>query len=1097
VVDKCGLLLPPGAVGELWLSGPQVARGYLNRPEKTAEVFTKNTFSTHPAHSVVYHTGDIVRYLSDGNIQFIGRHDSQVKIRGFRIELTEVEEVISRFTGIKDAAVAAYDSPAGGKYLAAYVVSDKPVDIKALNAFIAAEKPPYMVPAVTIQLDVLPHNQNMKVNRKALPVPELTAADAVPPQNELQQKLYDIVANVLGHSGFGINTNFTDAGLTSISSVQLLLLLNREFNMTVKLAVILEHNTVEKLAEYLQNSEEDNEGIPYEIQETYPLTQAQKEIAATCMRNPDAAIYNLPGLYKLERNTDIEKLKSAIITAVNAHPYIKATLIADESGELRAQRNDDDTVHLSVITCDTLPDLQTFVRPFNLIESPLYRIEIYSSNDGLYLFADFHHIICDGTSLMILLSDISKAYLGEDIETESYTGFDAALTEEKARTGTKYQQDKEYYTNLLEECDTDSTLYPDSVSEEENLGITEHICTADFKDVKKFCSKHSISENAFFNAVFSLVLSKYTDSTDVLYATVYNGRNDSRLSRTFTMQVKTFPVFSQIQKNESFVQFARDVQTHLLNGMAHDLYSFAEIINSCRLNVENYFVYQADSFNPTEFAGEKITQIPLHPNAARFALRISLSVVDNKLNLLGEFRTNTYSEFLIQSFLTSFDTAVKECLTVNLLSEISLITPAAAHLLNEFNATDAAYNSAETIIDGFHESVLKHQDKTAVVFKDTRLTYKELDEITDNLAEYLCKNGVGAETVVGILIPRNEYMPICALGVLKAGGAYLPLDPSYPKDRLNFMLKDSDAVLLIADKSLDGLIDEFSGIRLFTDEIKSLPNCSSLLPKPNAKDLFAVLYTSGSTGIPKGVILTHQNIAAFCSAWIARSHELDETARVGAYASFGFDVAIEDIFPTLLCGAELHIIPEELRLDLIGLRTYFNTHGITHCHMTTQIGRQFALLGGFTSLKEQMVGGEKLVPLIPPSYAFYETYGPTECTVLVTTFKLETRHTNNSIGKPLNNVRCYVVDKCGLLLPPGAVGELWLSGPQVARGYLNRPEKTAEVFTKNTFSTHPAHSVVYHTGDIVRYLSDGNIQFIGRHDSQVKIRGFRIELTEV
>ncbi|HJJ59879.1 MAG TPA: non-ribosomal peptide synthetase, partial [Methanocorpusculum sp.] len=373
----------------------------------------------------------------------------------------------------------------------------------------------------------------------------------------------------------------------------------------------------------------------------------------------------------------------------------------------------------------------------------------------------------------------------------------------------------------------------------------------------------------------------------------------------------------------------------------------------------------------------------------------------------------------------------------------------------------------------------------------------ELDEITDNLADYLCRNGVGAETVVGILIPRNEYMPICALGVLKAGGAYLPLDPSYPKDRLNFMLKDSDAVLLIADKSLDGLIDEFSGIRLFTDEIKSLPNCSSLLPKPNAKDLFAVLYTSGSTGIPKGVMLTHQNIAAFSSAWTARSHELDETARVSAYASFGFDAHIQDMYPTLITGAELHIIPEELRLDLIGLRTCFNTCGITHCDMTTQIGRQFALLGGFTSLKEQTVGGEKLVPFIPPSYAFYDTYGPTEGTVVSTAFRLESQHTNSSIGKPLDNVRCYVVDKNGMLLPPGAVGELWLSGPQVARGYLNRPEKTAEVFTKNTFSTHPAHSVVYHTGDIVRYLSDGNIQFIGRHDSQVKIRGFRIELTEI
>ncbi|HJJ39592.1 MAG TPA: amino acid adenylation domain-containing protein, partial [Methanocorpusculum sp.] len=434
---------------------------------------------------------------------------------------------------------------------------------------------------------------------------------------------------------------------------------------------------------------------------------------------------------------------------------------------------------------------------------------------------------------------------------------------------------------------------------------------------------------------------------------------------------------------------------------------------------------------------------------------------------------------------------------VNSLSEISLITPEAARTLDEFNATDAAYNSAESIVKQFHESALKHQDKTAVVFENTRLTYRELDEISDKLAGYLRENGVCTEKIVGILTPRNEFMPICALGVLKAGGAYLPLDPTYPKDRLNFMMKDSGAVLLIADKTLNGLIDEFSGNRLMTDDITSLPDCSSTLPLPKPEDLFAVIYTSGSTGVPKGVMLKHQNVAAFTSAWIARSHELDETARVSAYASFGFDAAMQDTYPTLLCGAELHIISEELRLDLIALRNYFNTCGITHCDMTTQIGRQFALLGGFTTLKEQTVGGEKLVPFAPPSYAFYDTYGPTECTVVSTTFKLENQHTNSSIGKPLNNLKTYVVDRNGNLLPPGAVGELWISGPQVARGYLNRPEKTAEVFTKNTFSSHSSHSVVYHTGDVVRYLSDGNIQFIGRNDSQVKIRGFRIELTEV
>ncbi|HJJ39517.1 MAG TPA: condensation domain-containing protein, partial [Methanocorpusculum sp.] len=608
------------------------------------------------------------------------RKDWMVKINGQRVETLEIEQVLLSVNHIKDAAVKAFSDADSQNYLAGYYVSDAEISSDDIRICLAEKLPAYMIPRYLVQLDAIPKNQNGKVDHKALLPPDISLYKTVyvSPSTPEEKALCKAFETILGCEKVGIHDDFFSLGGDSIKVMKLLSDAPVE-GLTVD--AVVKGKTPEAIVYLCSSAPAADSAAVSERLDTYPLTQTQKETAANCMRDTNAAMYNNPALYKFGRQTDVEKLKSAIITAVNAHPYIKATLSPDESGELRAKRNDDDTVCVSVILCDTLPELSTFVRPFTLIQSPLYRIEIYSSNDGIYLFMDFHHIICDGTSIIILFNDITKAYLDENIAAESYTGFDAALTEEKVRAGTKYQQDKQYYTNLLDGCDTDSTINPDTVSENEKLGIAEHTCTADFEKVETFCSKHNISANAFFNAVFSLVLSKYTNSTEVLYAAIYNGRNDPHLSRTFTMQIKAFPVFCQIHKDEPFVKFAGKIQTCLLNGMAHDSYSFAECINTYRLNVENYFIYQSDLLNITEFAGEEITQVPLHPDAAKSALQVYLSVVDKKLQLLAEFRTNTYSEFLIRGFLTSFDAAVKECLSVNSLSEISLITPEAARTL--------------------------------------------------------------------------------------------------------------------------------------------------------------------------------------------------------------------------------------------------------------------------------------------------------------------------------------------------------------------------------------------------------------------------------
>ena len=459
VVDPQGHRLPVGAAGELWISGPQVSRGYLNRPEKTAEVYIPNPFTDEAKYARVYRSGDIVRYLPSGDIQFVGRRDGQVKIRGFRIELKEVEAIIREFPGIKDATVQAFDEEggAGGKFIAAYIVSDQQIDIEALNNFILDEKPPYMVPAVTMQIDAIPLNQNQKVNKKALPKPEKKAAvveESNVPMNVLEQELHKMIAGIVNSEDFGITTVLGYAGLTSISAIKLAVQMNKRFGVTLDSKSLVKTGTLQTIENEILKAMMAGNAVTSEtaapkakVQSSVPLSYAQTGVYYECLKNPTSTIYNIPYLLSYPEGTDAQKLAEAVKKVVDAHPELSVHFTTKDNEIVQTlEEKVAVEVPITEMSDEALDAYKNdFVRPFNLNKAPLYRFEVIKTGSGVHLLMDIHHLVFDGGSADLLIREINGVLEGKTVEREGYTYLDFVADQQKAAESDAFKASQQFF----------------------------------------------------------------------------------------------------------------------------------------------------------------------------------------------------------------------------------------------------------------------------------------------------------------------------------------------------------------------------------------------------------------------------------------------------------------------------------------------------------------------------------------------------------------------------------------------------------------------------------------------------------------------------
>lgn len=1093
IIDNDGKEMPNNTQGEICIEGVFGA-SYFNNPELTAKTFVRLENG-----KTLIHTGDIGYKDDNDDLVFVSRKDWMIKINGQRVEILEVERRINEIEGVNLNAVRSFTDSNAQTYIASYYTTNTDITPEKLREELSKKLPEYMVPRFFVKLAELPKTVSGKLDRSSLLPPDISNMQDKyeAPENETEEKLCRAFENVLKSSGIGRNDDFFVLGGDSI---KVLMLLEETGIKALSPDMILLGRTPARICELLKEGTDEEIEALGKIPENCPLTEAQVGIYLECVSEPQSVMYNIVKVCPLPEKTDIPKFIEAVKAVVKAHKsFMLTTGITDGVPMMKYKESEVQVPQVSAQSLDS--EVKRFIMPHDLENGPLFSFEICHHNEGAAFIFDIHHLIFDGTSVNNFITEIAGVYAGEMPKEEKLTMFDISAYETGIKQKKKYADAKQFFEKEFRDIECETTIISDRIEVDKPSGAetvtmsTEGIFDSEI--IRSFIKSRRITENTLFLGAFAYTLAKFAGAEKCCFNAANNGRHDARLMDSVGMFVKTLPLHFEFDETQRTDDFLSDVQKYFFETMKYDCISFGELAREYGLNNSISFVYQADLFEGATIEGKIVKPEGVETGDVQSDLVVMMIKNGENYTAYAHYKKELYSDKLIGSFINTYVNVINSMLSAYSLEEISFLDEKTQNLLDEFNKTDVDFDKSLSVVDLFRKQAAATPDNVAIIFRNKEYTYRFIDELSDKICGYLIAHGVMKGDVVSVMINRGVFMPAASLGILKCGAAYQPLDPTYPSDRLEFMMVDASVKYLIADKGLMEKIPNYNGAVLFTEDALNLELQEYEPVTIKRNDLLVLLYTSGSTGTPKGCMLEHGNLAAFCN-WYKRFYGVDETSRVAAYASYGFDACLMDMYPVLTAGGACVIIPEDARMNMMMMEDIFVKAGVTHSFLTTQIGRLFATECKVPTLKHLSIGGEKLIPITPPEgYAFYNVYGPTECTIFSTAFRQDKEYTRVPIGRQVDNMKIYVVDEKMRRLPPYMPGELCISSIQVTGGYLNRPEKTESVYRINPFSKDSDYSRLYRTGDVVRMMSDGNIDFIGRNDNQKKIRGFRVELDEI
>src|SRR5574344_2572518 len=673
IVDKYGNLLPQGVAGELCLMGTQMACGYWKREDLTEKAFT---FCPFIQGKTMYHTGDLAQWNEEGELEYLGRIDNQVKLRGFRIEMGEIESRAMTYSDAIKSVAAEVKEINGTQHLCLYYVSEVEINEDDLQAHLAKSLTEYMTPDAFIRMDAMPMTPNGKIDHKALPVPELKAEEIVAPETELEQQMFDVAARLLGHDQFGVTTNLIKVGLSSLLAMRLSVAIRQQLNLVVETKDILATPTLRQLAAVAKDIDSTAEHV-WEKRDYYPITENQRGVYIDWELHRDTTQYNIPDAANLHL-PDADKVKEALIKVVDAHPYLK-TRFAVKDDDIVQLRHDDEPAVVDLYDIDHEPDSQFFqqrVRPFNLLEDRLYRLELYRSPSSVYLFMDIHHTIFDGLSSAIFMADFERAYHDEELETERYSSYEHSLDEQRQVQGEQYVQAESYFDNLLE--DTESVSYPHSQQVDKDAASSHLEVTITGASIRKFCHENGLTENSYFLTALMQVLHRVTREENIMITSINNGRSDSRLSNAIGMFVKTLPVVSKLSFSQSggltVADMAKSSQEQFRETQSKDFYPFTKMSERHQVHPEIMCVYQGGIFENIS-NDMPYESLDLSLDTVKFPLYVTFYPKDEDTYGVGlEYDTSLYSRKDMESLASMLKTVSEESAEIACVKDISLVS---------------------------------------------------------------------------------------------------------------------------------------------------------------------------------------------------------------------------------------------------------------------------------------------------------------------------------------------------------------------------------------------------------------------------------------
>ncbi|MET0398243.1 MAG: non-ribosomal peptide synthase/polyketide synthase, partial [Longimicrobiaceae bacterium] len=1159
VLDPLGVRTPPGVPGELCVGGPAVARGYLGRPELTAERFVPDPFSAEPG-ARMYRSGDRVRWTEDGQLEFVGRLDAQVKIRGFRVEPGEVEAVLAAHPAVREAAVAVHEIVPGDRRLAGYVTAAEGAepDPAELRAWLGARLPEHLVPASLAVLEALPLTPHGKLDRRALPAPDAAAEAYVAPRTPTEEILAELWAGLLGVERVGRDQGFFELGGHSLLATRLVARLREALGTELPLRAVFEAPTVAGLAARVDAARAEAGGaaeapplvrVPRDGAGGLPLSFAQQRLWFIHQLEPESPAYNIPAALRLRGRLDVPALERSLAELVRRHEALR-TVFEARGGEPAQVVLDAVPAEIRVADLRALPAAEReeaaarlaqeeALRPFDLAAGPLLRSSLLRLDDEEWaLLFNLHHVVSDGWSMGVLVREVSALYAayaeGREpalpelpVQYADYAAWQRAwLTGEALERRLAWWRGQLAGAPPLLELPTDRPR--PTTQDGRGASAAFRLSAGTTRALRALSREAGATPFMVLLAGWQALLGRWSGQDDVSVGTPVAGRTRLELEGLIGFFVNTLVLRADLSGGPSFRALLGRVREAALGAYAHQDVPFERLVEELQpeRSLRHTPLFQVMfALHEAADGGLRLGAVEMAPFAggaevAKFDLDLEMMEEGGAFAGALSFRAELWDAATAERMLAHLGRLLDAVAADPGLrpGEVELLAPAERAQLLAAGRSEGAAATELCLHELFQRQAAATPGAPAVLDGWQTVTYAELERRSARIADTLRGLGVAPEAAVGVCLEWSPELAAAALGVMRAGGAYLPLDPAYPAERLAYMLADAGARVLLTREGLRDRFGAFAG-RVVAVDAANLPDpagagdAETPPHSPSPENLAYIIYTSGSTGRPRGVAVEHRAAAAHFLAFRELAG-LMPADRVVAFASPAFDVALDELFPTLFAGAALVMrgaepwSPDELlpRVAELGVTIANLPPAYWHAAAEEAAGRGGAPAG----LRMVMVGGEA-VPVegvlrwrenTASRARLLNGYGPTETVVTATVWDVPAGFPGAypgavvPIGAPVGGRTAYVLDAAGGLAPAGVAGELHLGGPVLARGYLGRPEGTAAAFVPDPFSAEPG-ARMYRTGDRARWLPNGALEFLGRTDQQIKVRGFRIEPGEV